>query len=204
MRNIIFVNAIKRVVLILLLPLHVAAAEVYFSPADMLRNKLVALIEQERESIHMAVYLITDHIVVDALGKAKARGVEVEVVADVLSLEGSWGKAVQLQKYDIPVFIYDGGAQSIMHNKFFIFSRNGANKKLLWTGSYNPTQKANKYNRENVIIEDDGSVVHAYEQEFNRLKKLCRRFSSREKKFSSRFAPSMTELLEKENICWSW
>jgi phosphatidylserine/phosphatidylglycerophosphate/cardiolipin synthase-like enzyme len=155
--------------------------EVYFSPDDNVRSKLITLIRQEQDSIKMAVYLITDKGIVEELGKAKERGVEVEVVADVLSVDKNWGKVLLLKEYDIPVYVYDGGSQSIMHNKFFIFTKNKDDKKLLWTGSYNPTQKADRYNRENVIIEDNESMITAFEHEFNRLKKISRRVHHRAK-----------------------
>ena len=157
----------------------VSFPEVYFSPDDNVRSKLLNLIKHEQQSIKMAVYLITDKGIVEALGEAKERGVEVEVIADVLSTDKNWGKVLLLKAYDIPVFVYDGGAQSIMHNKFFIFAKNIDDKPLLWTGSYNPTQKADRYHRENVIIEDNVMMIQLFEREFDHLKTISRQVASR-------------------------
>lgn len=168
---------------------------VYFSPADNIRKKLLALIKQEKESIKIAAYFITDKTIVDELGKAKSRGVAIEVVVDKLSLENGWGKVTLLQSYGIPVYVYDGGTQSIMHNKFFIFGKNEGGKKLWWTGSYNPTQKADRANRENVLVGEDDAIAQQYEREFERLKKICRRFSERDYA-PSEFSPSMSERLQ--------
>ncbi len=166
--------------------------EVYFSPTDKVQSKLIALIKQEKKSIKIAVYLITDVAIIEALGDAKRRGVAVEIVADALSFD-SWGKAAALQAYDIPVYSYNRGQQSIMHNKFFIFGKNKDDKKLLWTGSFNPTQKADKHNRENVIIEDNEEVAQAYEREFETLKEISQPFVQEREKSLARFSLPKTE-----------
>ncbi|MFH0898034.1 MAG: phospholipase D-like domain-containing protein [bacterium] len=139
--------------------------EVLFSPEDRPAKKLISLIEAAKSKIHAAVYLITDKRIADALTKAKSRGVDVQVVTDKSTIEGTYGKVVQLKSSGIPVFIYNflaafSGweigrrafyyqAPAIMHNKFAIID------DKTWTGSFNWTRSADYKNQENVVILDE-------------------------------------------------
>jgi phosphatidylserine/phosphatidylglycerophosphate/cardiolipin synthase-like enzyme len=168
------------------------APEVYFSPCDGLRSKLVERIDHERESIKGALYLITDQQVIRALVRAHKRGVKIELILN--KGDDGWSKIKQLKQTGITLFVYKGGQAAILHHKFFIFGRNVHGAKLVWTGSYNPTVKAHTSNYENVLIEEDSRVVTRFEHEFERLKKVtkpCKSLKGKEKKsWFSRFSLS--------------
>ena len=155
--------------------------EVLFSPTDKPTKRLLELIQSAKRSIHAAVYMITDKIIADALIEAKIkRGIDVQIVTDKITYESSYGKGKQLQEKGIPLFIYaDTGKRTgffpsgpIMHHKFAIFD----NTKL-WTGSFNWTASANRYNQENVVITDERATCIRFQSCFENLKGLCQRRS---------------------------
>lgn len=138
---------------------------------------LCQFINREECRIKIAAYVLTDGRVAKALEQAHNRGVTVQVVADG-SMLGFGSKVRDLWQCGIPVRVYESpkkksafGEQpeSLMHHKFAIFERNDLGKKVCWTGSFNPTVKGSKRNRENVTITTDSSIAHAYEKEFDTL-----------------------------------
>ncbi len=150
------------------------AIEVYFSPHGNIESKIVKYIGKEQRSLKAALYWFTSEPIARALIAAKKRGVEIELIVDHDTVTGVAGKADEIAQEGIPVFVYNGGNASIMHHKFWIFSDG-----TLITGSFNPTQRANKANHENIIIIEDPAVASQYEQEFDRLKKVCAPYSKR-------------------------
>jgi phosphatidylserine/phosphatidylglycerophosphate/cardiolipin synthase-like enzyme len=169
-----------------------AIPEVYFSPHDHIKAKILSLIEEEKESIQIAMYLFTDKAVATALCKAKKRGVRVELVVDILSVTTDYAKVPLLHTYDIPIYVYDGGGEDIMHDKFWIFGRSKLDKKRVITGSFNMTARADIANRENVVLLDYPAIVVEYEKEFERLKKISKRYSKKLKRSFSLFDPSIS------------
>lgn len=153
------------------------ATEVHFSPKGNIESKIVKHINREQRQLSAALYWFTSGPIAQALIAAKNRGVEVEIIVDQDTVTGIAGKAQELVQEGIPVFVYNGGNSSIMHHKFWIFSDG-----TLITGSFNPTQRANKANHENIIILEDADVASQYQQEFDRLKKICPPYTKRHAK----------------------
>ncbi|MBP9765445.1 hypothetical protein KBD08_03875 [Candidatus Babeliales bacterium] len=153
----------------------VAFSVVYFTPRDDLRTQLITLIQQERQSIHCAVYMFTDKKIAQALVDAHVRGVRVSVVIDQISMGEKYGKGVFLQNNGVSVAVFVpkmrfAFASPIMHHKFFVFGYNAEHKKsLIWTGSYNCTQSASSLHDENVIVTDDVAVINQYRECFTML-----------------------------------
>ncbi|MBN1549326.1 hypothetical protein JW872_01550 [Candidatus Babeliales bacterium] len=156
-------------VCVVLCTIYAQAVDVHFTSSTKLRNELCRYIDREQKSINAALYCFTDVHVARSLVRAHKRGVSITLLVCKTALEGEWTKVPDIATYDIPVLVYYG--DGIMHHKFFIFGSNDRHKSCVWTGSYNPTHAATSKNCENVIIEDDIKVVHAYEREF---KRLCR------------------------------
>jgi|SRR5579859_2992267 len=147
-----------------------SSVEVYFSPQDHIKTKLITRIRNEKTAIKAALYLILDKEVVKELVKAHKRGVKVELIVDHGNLDSEWNKIPMLYDGGITVYVYTSN-QGILHDKFFIFERNQDNKPALWTGSFNITRSADKYNRENVVVVDDRDAIQHFSHEFDRLKK---------------------------------
>ena len=131
--------------------------QVLFGPDDNLRKKLLELIAQEQKKISVAVFMLTDKKIAEALVQAKRRGTTIEVVTDPNCIRSEYNKIKWLLSEGIPVFVYDprkkkkGSLHNIMHNKFVIFEQH---KKTgtVWTGSLNFTKSASQNNQETAVI----------------------------------------------------
>ena len=155
--------------------------QVFFSPDDKVQQVLLHLIEQEKESIKIAVYTFTDGQIADALINAKNRGVKVQVVADPTCLQDKFNKIEQLGDAGFDMYIYDnshskGLITSLMHNKFIIFGKNHFDHALLWTGSFNLTKSGHRQNQENVVVLDEQDFIVKYLNQFEQLKKRSQRY----------------------------
>ena len=158
-------------ILALLIPTYLFCnIEVYFSPQDHIKSHLIERIRHEKSSIKGALYLLFDRDVIQELIAAHDRGVKIEIIIDKGNLESEWNKIPQVHKAGISVFVYKS-KDGILHDKFFIFESNKGNKPVLWTGSFNITYTADKFNRENVVVLEDGHVITAFKHEFEQIKK---------------------------------
>ncbi len=143
--------------------------QVLFAPKDSPTTTLLELIGNAKKSIIAAVYMLTDQKIASALVGAAERGVSINLVLDRTSTD-QYGKADYLAQSGIAVAIFKSvkvpkwGFGGLMHNKFAVFDA-----KKLWTGSFNWTQSANKFNCENVIISDDPIVCAVYTAYFQTL-----------------------------------
>lgn len=143
----------------------------FFSPEDHLEKRLIDLIEREKRSIHVCVYALTHREVIAALIAAKKRGVDVEVVVDRFSVKAS-SPLRKLAEAFIPVAVWDPDRHKkskthrpLMHNKFCIFGNH-----TVWTGSFNFTYEASTIHQENVVVIQDESIAHAYQNQFETIK----------------------------------
>lgn len=168
----------------LFIPLLVSEQRVLFSPDDRPTKHLVKFINEAKQSIYAAVYMITDKVIANALIKAYQRGVDVQLIIDKSTVESPYGKGKMLASSHMPLFVFGpdatktekdsqqkmfaGRILAIMHNKFAIFDN-----KILWTGSFNWTRSANQQNAENVLISDEKQLIQTYARYFETLKKKC-------------------------------
>lgn len=156
-----------------------SAPQVFFSPDHNLEKIFISFIDQEQESIYIAVYFFTNKEIARALERAHKRGVHIEIITDQSCVESKFGKIAMLQKCGISVFVYQAEhTNSLMHNKFAVFSKNKENKKVVWTGSFNFTRSANLHNQENVIILDNPHTAQTFKQQFDILKQRCKQKNS--------------------------
>jgi phosphatidylserine/phosphatidylglycerophosphate/cardiolipin synthase-like enzyme len=160
--------------------------QVLFAPDDNIRRHLTQLINQERQAVYIAVFMITDSEVANALCAARKRGIRVEIITDAGCLKDRASKVPQLCKNGCLVYIYNPIASakgvSLMHHKFALFSNNEQGS-CTWTGSYNFTRAANNSNRENVIIVADKQIFEKFLTQFQNIKQksyvyTCERISA--------------------------
>jgi phosphatidylserine/phosphatidylglycerophosphate/cardiolipin synthase-like enzyme len=141
-----------------------------FTPKDNIRQTLVELINNEKLSIKVAIYFLTDDQIATALKKAKKRGVEVTIVTDAKHVEKCpHTKIIELHQIGIPIRVYDHKKGGLMHHKFLILEKNINDQPILSTGSYNFTNSAQLRNRENVTITDNPNTIRSYTKEFKNL-----------------------------------
>lgn len=156
---------------------------VLFAPDDNILEVITHLIEHEKTSIRMAAFLLTDYEIIKYLLAAKDRGVDVEIVFDSKAVQGYHAKKVRLLKNKgVKIFVYkplthnrhgdkaEENISNIMHNKFIVFGNNIFGKSLLWTGSFNFTYSAHKWNQENVVILDDADMIKKFVNRFDYIK----------------------------------
>lgn len=148
---------------------------VYFTPRDDIKKYLIQLIQEERVSIHAAMYMMTDKAVAQALVDAFVRGVKVYMVLDQISMGEKYGKGLFLQDHGIVIAVHKSASLNafcmpIMHHKFFIFGFNSRLRtSLAWTGSFNCTASASRLHDENVVCTDDKYVIAEYKECFKML-----------------------------------
>ena len=146
--------------------------EVFFAPDDNPTKQLIREINNSKEKVYVAIYMLTDRRIAQALIDAKnKRGINVQIVADKINIESKMSKINLLKQNGIDIFIFNPGYihlnPPLMHNKFAIID----NK--VWTGSFNWTISANIQNQENAMLIDENNVCQKYLSQFEKLKKRC-------------------------------
>lgn len=153
--------------------LSLAVCQAFFTPQDNLTELFITMIDEEKKSIFGAMYTFTDKKIAQAMINAKKRGVEVLLILDQISM-ASCGKGKFLQENGVPVVVhrtqeFNPYTTALMHHKFFIFGCNRDEKSYLWTGSWNCTLRATKYNDENILILDEPAIIVQYVDNFYRM-----------------------------------
>ncbi len=131
---------------------------------------LLRLIQNAKQSLDGSFYDIDAPEVVDALIKAKQRGVQVRIVTDTDNMttkeSGPTGPArpaiVALKNAKIPVV--DDQRSGIMHNKFLIVDGH-----TIWTGSTNLTTTSLYQHNNNALTIQSQQLAANYQSEFERL-----------------------------------
>ncbi|MBR1616711.1 DUF1669 domain-containing protein [bacterium] len=131
---------------------------------SVISKKLVKEIDEAKESIDVALYGFGNiSCVMEALKRAKARGVTIRVVADnSKNSEEIYPNTEEL----IKLFPSKTDTlKTLMHNKFFIFD----NKKVL-TGSSNISSSGiGGYNANIAVLINSKDIAKMYEKEFSQM-----------------------------------
>lgn len=156
----------------------------FFTPDDNITNLLVELIKEEKESIKVAMYYLSEVKIIKELVEAKKRNIKVEVIIDngcitkinISNLHKLVDCGITLNVFGKKV---ERGPMPLMHNKYFIFSKNLENKTILTTGSFNCTYSAQARNKENLIITESLHLIEQYKQNFDKLKLQVKDFTKK-------------------------
>lgn len=145
-----------------------------FSPAGNGDKVILKAIAAARHSILVQAYSFSDRRIQNALGQAKARGVDVKVILDKTdgeSYEHHPPVAAVIAAKGIPVWI--DAAVRIAHNKVMIIDGSD-----LITGSYNFTYAAARDNAENLLyLRNAPQLVQAYTANFNWRQSCSRQYA---------------------------
>jgi phosphatidylserine/phosphatidylglycerophosphate/cardiolipin synthase-like enzyme len=141
--------------------------EVLFSPWDDAEGRLIAVLGQARQSIHVQAYLLTSRSIAKALLRAHQRGVRVQVLADGAMVAGSESSRIpMLAEAGVPVWLETRYANA--HNKIMLIDAEGERPVVL-TGSYNFTWSAQARNSENLLIlRDNRALAETYLKNWRR------------------------------------
>jgi len=136
--------------------------EVYFSPSDRPRERLLELIGSARHSIRIALYTLTDDSLFEALTAARARGVLIEALWDFLSLgDCQYSEVDELLQNGIGVLDANPG---LLHHKYAIID-----DAIVITGSANWSRSGMERNDENIIVIHSEEIAEHFRGNFERL-----------------------------------
>lgn len=135
--------------------------DVYFCPKDHCSDKAIKVLESADESIYFMLYSFTDKDIADTL-IIKSNDLEVKGIMEKQRITSGYNLYNYLKENNINV-IPDKN-RATMHNKVFIID-----KKIVITGSYNPTKNGNEKNNENMVIIYDSHIANLFLKEFYTL-----------------------------------
>jgi len=127
--------------------------EVYFCPEDECKEHLLDLLKTASNYIHCALYDLDLPEIIDFL-KEKQTEIDVKLVTDKDNSEN----ILDLNP------VNNEGESQLMHNKFCVIDGD-----KVFTGSFNPTDKGNSYNNNNMVILYSKYLAENYENEFQEL-----------------------------------
>lgn len=130
-----------------------------FSPED--GQEVLDLIDSAEDSIDIEVYVFTSRDVIDALERARRRGVSIRVIVEKRVMGGENGEVfreLSAKGFDIR---YASQAYQLTHSKFIIVD----GEKVL-VGSHNLSNSALFRNREASVILSDDVTVGEFEAVF--------------------------------------
>ncbi len=147
--------------------------DTYFSPEGGVEEALIAEIDAAQKEALVAMYLFTSRPLADALGRAKARGVDVRVVLDKSQKTVRYGKASEIAKDGIALKLMalgktGDGVPIKLHHKFLV-----VDGQVVGTGSFNWTSQADGDNYENIVVIRSKKVAKAFRDEFLRIWELA-------------------------------
>lgn len=127
-------------------------------------NLLIGVIDDASETLDIAIYSLTKPDIVDAIKRAKQRGVKVRLITDriqaggksqqeALKLLGSAGIPMKLNKHS-----------GLMHLKMTI-----ADGKTATTGSFNYSKAASTENDEVLMVLRNADVAKSFESQFEAM-----------------------------------
>ncbi len=133
--------------------------EIYFTSQCQPEFRLSELIRGAKREVHMAYYELDNPEVINAL---IARGGEIEImVVTETDNSISWGVS-RLRDAGIP--IKTDSRNPLMHNKFVVID-----DSVVWTGSYNLTERGSSLNYDNAIALFSPALAANYEAEFREM-----------------------------------
>ena|ERR1700722_295849 len=139
---------------------------VCFTPGEDCERLFVEAINNAKINIEVQEYHLTNPAIVNALLQAFERKVNIRIILDKVSKK----EAIPFLNVGIPVWI--DNTVRIAHNKVMIIDQ-----AIIIGGSYNPTESAQKYNAENLLIMDDTEIIKRYYWNFeNRINKSKKYF----------------------------
>jgi phosphatidylserine/phosphatidylglycerophosphate/cardiolipin synthase-like enzyme len=127
--------------------------------------RIVAAIDKAETSLVVANFSFTHHDIIDALQRAKIRGVEIRIVFDA-SQYGYLKEMSEMVDFGFDVRLSKGknGQKGVMHNKFMV-----VDALLVKTGSFNWTFNGELNNYENAAFLNAPDDVAAWSAYFERI-----------------------------------
>ncbi len=144
-----------------------ATVATFFSPHQPVRIQVLEHLARARRSVDVLAFSFTDDAVAEALLARHRLGVPVRVVFEARNANGSGSEYARLRAAGLDVH-RDGNCHT-MHHKVMILDR-----RVVITGSYNFTRRAEEVNDENLLIIEDPALAQAFAEEFTRVYRQAR------------------------------
>lgn len=153
------------------------SVQAYFVPQDKILGPLFSILENARRQVLVAMYWITDELIVNKLIACKKSGRDVQIIIDESSEGEDYG--IDLSKF-VKVLVAEGIVPIIfpsktegigkMHNKFVVIDG-----EVVLSGSANFTQAAfnptsRVFNYENILIVYSSDIANKYSNSFAFIK----------------------------------
>lgn len=135
----------------------------FFCPADSCANQLTERIGLADQQIDIAIYSFTSEEISDALIAAHQKGIKLRVVFDAGQAKSQYSADEKLENAGIQIRRLDL-SRGILHDKFAVIDG-----KTVATGSFNYSNNADQYNRENLVFIQNSKIAAQYEAEFESL-----------------------------------
>lgn len=147
--------------------------EVAFSPDEGAEELVLKTINAAQSEIRMLTYSFTSAPVVEALIRAKKRGVDVALVADKSNLsERGKGRAALAALVNAGCDVRVISVYSIHHDKVIVVDR-----KNVEVGSFNYSSSAAHKNSENVLVNwNNPELAEIYLKHFEKNQRLAKVF----------------------------
>ena len=139
-----------------------ATIENYFTPRERPATRIVELIANARRSVVFMAFSFTSDEIASAMIARHQAGIPVRGVFEKRNAEGVGSEFGPLRDAGLNV-LPDGNCYT-MHHKVIVID-----ERIVITGSYNFTSRAERTNDENLLIIDDPTLAAAYLAEFERV-----------------------------------
>jgi len=136
---------------------YVLAGKVYFSPKGGAQTAIVEQIQSAKSSIYVQAYSFTSKPIIDALVRAKNRGVNVIAILDKSNLSDRYTAADLIDHFGVGTLI--DSKHKIAHNKVMIIDQ-----ETVITGSFNFSKAAEEDNAENLLVLRSSQLADTYYQ----------------------------------------
>ncbi len=133
----------------------------YFCPEDRCGDRIYAELMKAKNEIYFMIFSFTHGKIANALVMKKKEGLDIKGVLEK-SQNSRYNKKPLLEYQNISVK-WDRNKYN-MHHKTIIID-----KKIVITGSFNPSNNADKNNDENIIIIEDEKLAERYLEEFESI-----------------------------------
>ena len=135
---------------------------VFFSPHGGCQAAIVAELAKAKASVQVEMYLLTNHVLMDALIAARVRKVNVTVILDGREMLVNGFAVAELTKGGVAV--WTNSRHNVFHNKIAV-----VDGKVVVGGSFNWTMQAETSNAENVTVTRNVKVAQQYQANFVKL-----------------------------------
>ncbi len=139
-----------------------ATIENYFTPRERPAARIVEVITNARRSVVFMAFSFTSDEIAGAMVNRQQAGIPVRGVFERRNAEGIGSEFGPLREAGVEV-LADGNCYT-MHHKVIV-----VDERIVITGSYNFTSRAERTNDENLLIIEDPVLAAAYLGEFERV-----------------------------------